>query len=224
MFRTVLIFLLLLSQIQSNSQNFAEFSVDNLPDSLITHEARLKLFIQILETDTVADIGAGKMDYSLHYANLFNQTTFYFEDIDSIYCNWIELQKTIKERNFSNVDTNKISIVIGNENSTTLPTNSCDVVILQSTLHLIAENQKMIHDMQRILKPNGCLLIIEKFTENKNKVHPNCSTPYMTYIEMDKFMADHELIISKDWKIIYEKNNGYSFNYIQRYIECSFKK
>ena len=224
MLRTVLIFILLLSQIDVNSQNFAEFSVTKLPDSLVTEEARLNLFIQLLETDTVADIGAGKMDYSLHYANLYNKTIFYFEDIDSTYCNWVQLQKTIKERNFSNVDTNRISIVIGNENSTTLPTNSCDVVILQSTLHLIAKNQKMINDLQRILKPNGSLLIVEKFTEKKNKAHANCSVPYLTNTEMADFISAQNLVITKDWKITYNTNDGYTFNYMQRYVKCSFKK
>ncbi|MBL4625031.1 MAG: methyltransferase domain-containing protein [Flavobacteriales bacterium] len=224
MHRLFLLFSLIAISLQGYSQDFVEYNVDDLPDSLINDKARLTRFIKLSNSDTVIDVGAGKMDYSLLYANQFNETIFYFEDIDSSVCNEREMLKTIEKRAYVNVIPENITIVIGTETSTTLSSNKFDVVILQATLHLIAESQEMINDLHRILKPNGSLIIIEKFTENKNNPHEGCSIPYLSYEEMENFILSNRLVLTKDWKVIYNESGGYSFNYMSRYIQCYFKK
>lgn len=216
---TLIILLIFSSSIYS--QDFLSIKVDDLPDSLINHESRINCFVQIHPNDTVLDIGAGNMKYSLFYANKYPLNIFYFEDIDSTKCNKEELKKSILEKGYKQVNIENIYVVIGDTNSTTLPTHKFDVIIIQSTIHILADNKNIISDIRRILKPNGRLIIIERITENKNRTHPDCSTPYLTYSELDAFIDNYDFTIKKDWKIIYDKSDGYEFNYISRYLELT---
>ena len=215
---------LLLSTQCVHSQNITSFKQDNLPDSIGDHEARIVRLVTIRPTEVIVDIGAGRMRWSLNYANRHPNNHFYFEDIDSSRCNKIQMDSTIIKNEFFNVNPQNIDLVIGTENSTTLPANTIDVAILQSTLHLIWNNQLMVDDIKRILRPNGRFYIIEKFAENENSGHEPCTIPYMSMDEMNQFIVAQKLYIRKEWQIIYDQGNGYEHdtNYTYRYIECVF--
>lgn len=219
----LLVTLLLFTQ-SIHSQNITSFKKDNLPDSIGDHEARIIRLVNIRSTDVIVDIGAGKMKWSLNYANRYPNNQFYFEDIDSSLCNKTQMDSTIIKNEFFNVNPQNIDLVIGTENSTTLPANTIDVAILQSTLHLIWNNQLMVDDIKRILRPNGRFYIIEKFTETENSVHEECTIPYMSMDEMNQFIVAQKLYIRKEWQIIYDQGTGYEYdtNYTYRYMECVF--
>lgn len=203
------------------AQPFLEL-LDN--DSNETKEERLEFMIDFLKPlnfSTIADIGSGNMEFILKIANEFPKKTIVIEDIDSNACNWPTMMSKIKKFNLDNIDTNKISIHIGEIKSTTLPDHAFDLVVMSGLIHEIDEVDVFFKDIKRILKIGGSLVISDAFYELPPGPHYGCDNRYLTHKEFEDILKEQNLSVFKDWRRIgvQAKNQG---AYTSRIVQCSF--
>ena len=204
-----------------NAQNYLEVT-DN--DSTETNEERLELIIEFmsgLNFDTCADIGSGNLEFILKIANTFYDKTFVLEDIDSGLCNRANMFSQIGKYNLNKVDTNKLSIHIGDTISTQLPDDQFDLVIMSGLIHEINFKDEFFADIKRILKPSGTIIISDAFYEFPPGLHHGCTNRFLTNWEMEQLITHQNLLVLKDWRRIgiKTKSNGL---YVSRIIQCSF--
>ena len=202
------------------AQNFREFKVGEIPDSLRTNSDRLIQFIRDVQANTVADIGSGDLRLILKIANHYHDKTFVFEDIDSSVCNKEAMHKVVMEENLQNIDTNNVSIWIGGMKSTHLPSNHFDLVLVLSTIHDMEYTDDMFEDIRRILKPRGTLILQCPVTEVQSETHKDigCINRVMTHAEFNKLIINKQLKILKDWRFQF----GSDMSYVKRIVMCKY--
>lgn len=154
------------------------------------------LFIELKPHDTVADIGS----YNGYYPSLYSVSTdsivFYLNDIVNEGFIYFDSINTIC-RNLRGTDiTNKFKIVIGNDDSTKLPTNTFNKVILRDALHHFKNPLKMLEEIKRIIKPNGKLLLFESII-NPNIADQNLCKGSMTKDELLKLLLENGFALTK---------------------------
>ena len=221
-FRQIVIVLIVLVSCNNlNAQNYLEIT-DN--DSTETNEERLYLiteFMSGINFDTCADIGSGNLEIILKIVNTFYDKTFVLEDIDSSLCNRANMYRQIENHNLRQVDTNNLSIHIGNTISTQLPDHQFDLVIMSSLIHEINVIDEFFADIRRILKPSGTIIISDAYYEYPPGLHNGCTNRFLTNQEMENIIKHQNLLVLKDWRRIgiTAKNNG---PYTSRIIQCSF--
>ena len=154
------------------------------------------LFIELKPHDTVADIGS----YNGYYPSLYSVSTdsivFYLNDIvnegfayfDSIN----NVCENIRGLNF----TNKFEIIIGNDDSTKLPANTFNKVILRDVLHHFKHTLKMLEEIKRIIKPNGKIFLFESII-NPNITDQNLCKGSMTKDELVRLMLENGFALTK---------------------------
>lgn len=126
-----------------------------------TKEA-LTNFFDLRKNEAVAEIGAGDGLNILDLTLLADSVTFYVQDIDSL---------TLDRKTFDAIcnraaklkkpQTNRYARIIGTPETTDLPDDSLDKVILVMTFHEFELMQEMLSDIYAKLKPSGKLYVLE---------------------------------------------------------------
>ncbi len=131
----------------------------------------------IKDGETVADIGAASgWKTILQILQKNSKNTFYLEDIDTACLNQKNFNKVIKwysALSSAPVD-DTFHFIIGDEKSTHLPKNTFDRVILDLTYHELTYKQKMLADINSILKEKGVLIIAENIALKPGKRRKDC--------------------------------------------------
>lgn len=203
-----------------NAQSYLEIT-DN--DSTETNEERLELMVEFMTTlnfDTVADIGSGNLEFILKIADNFSDKIFVLEDIDSSLCNRTNMLAKISEYKLSKIDTNNLSICIGEIKSTLLPSDQFDLIILSGLIHEINFKDEFFADIKRILKQSGSIIISDAFYEYPPGLHHGCTNRFLTNQEMEQLINQQNLLVLKDWRRIGIKTNSNGL-YVSRVIQCS---
>lgn len=113
-------------------------------------------------TETIAEIGAGDGLNILDLSLLADSSTFYFQDIDSETLSEKRFNKLCAKANkIKSANTNNYFRVIGTTESSELPDNTFDKIILVMTFHEFGSMKEMLSDIHRKLKPFGKLYIME---------------------------------------------------------------
>jgi ubiquinone/menaquinone biosynthesis C-methylase UbiE len=134
-------------------------------------------FFDIKEGEKIADIGSKSMTFIGILSVFSEKATFYCEDIDSSCTTQEQADKVIKyyskikEAPISNI----IIPVIGNEKTTTLPSNFFDKVIIDNSLHEFSDKETMLKDIFRILKKGGKLYDRESLGRKNGEIHIGCN-------------------------------------------------
>ncbi len=105
------------------------------------------------ENMVLCDIGAGTGVFVFPAAEITNNTVYALE-IEAAMIDLLENRK--KERGIKNLEIRKVdSLVLPLEH------DSCDIVIMVTSLHEIEDKDSLFNEIDRILTKNGKLLIIE---------------------------------------------------------------
>ena len=102
---------------------------------------------------TVADVGAGAGRYSSFLAEKVGSS-------GKVYATEIvpDLVDTIKKAVSGN---NNVTVLLGKEDSTELPDQCCDRILLRRVYHHMHHPQPMLKSLLNALKPGGVILIID---------------------------------------------------------------
>lgn len=133
-------------------------------------------FFDIKEGEKIADIGSKSMTFVAILSVFSEKATFYCEDIDSVCTTQEQVDKVVKY--YSRIKgipiSNNIIPVIGNEKTTTLPTDFFDKVIIDNSLHEFSNKEDMLKDIFRILKKGGKLYDRESLGRKNGEIHLGC--------------------------------------------------
>jgi ubiquinone/menaquinone biosynthesis C-methylase UbiE len=155
-------------------------------DQLKKQIAEQVKFYDFHQGETVASIGAQCANWEASFAVLSDSIHFYLEDIDSTSLN--AAQASFAWKYYSQLSGKQISssfnIVIGRDTSTNLPDQFFDKIIIINSFHEFSDQQKMLADILKKLKPNGILNIDEILAKKSGELHIQCHQRIYTENEL----------------------------------------
>ncbi len=135
--------------------------------------------MQINSSDIIADIGAGSGYHVFKMAPLADDGMIYAVDIQSEMLQAIQLKQ-------QKAGIQNITLVKGAEQSTNLPVNSIDKVLMVDVYHEFSHPKEMLQSIHTALKENGKVYLIEYRMEDPN-------VPIKTIHKMAEAQAKKEL-------------------------------
>jgi protein-L-isoaspartate O-methyltransferase len=123
--------------------------------------SRLIKNMNLKPTDDIADIGAGSGYHVFKMASSVTDGTIYAVDLQP------EMLTAIQERKVS-LRQDNIELVLGDEQSTYLPENSIDKILMVDVYHEFSFPVEMIQSMKKALRENGEIYLIEYRLEDPN--------------------------------------------------------
>jgi len=134
----------------------------------------------------VASIGAQCGNWEAAFAATTDSIHFYLEDIDT---------SLFKERQISFIwhyydslrsrpMTCSYKMITGTEESTLLPENSFDKIVIINSFHEFTKKDEMLIDIKTKMKPGGILYIDEAVPKKQGELHVQCKKPMLTGEEM----------------------------------------
>jgi protein-L-isoaspartate O-methyltransferase len=123
--------------------------------------SRLIKNMNLKPTDDIADIGAGSGYHVFKMSSLVNNGTMYAVDLQP------EMLTAINQKKES-LQIENIELILGDEQSTYLPENSVDKILMVDVYHEFSFPVEMIHSMKKALRKNGEIYLIEYRTEDPN--------------------------------------------------------
>jgi SAM-dependent methyltransferase len=119
--------------------------------------------------DIIADVGAGNGYVSGMISCLYDNLSFYIQDIDTSYCNESEVRKVFDHyaRIKGRTDT-KYEIVIGQPHKSCLPERRVNKIIMCSVFHFILDPYRYFLNLKSKLRDGGKLYIVNFYAEDEN--------------------------------------------------------
>lgn len=168
------------------SQNyFGEFSKTEFkcePDDLnfflwlFETKNQLKNFIDLKKGDIVTEIGAGDGINIGVMSMVYDSVTFVAQDINTKVLNDNTYNKIIKKysKYRQAPQTNTFEKVIGTMTSSNLPDNKFDELFIINSFHDFDNQDEMLDDIYKKLKPNGRFILLEGFSfPNDTQICPD---------------------------------------------------
>lgn len=125
-------------------------------------EEQTRLLIKNMEiknSDTIADIGAGSGYHVFKMAPMASEGLIYAVDIQQ------EMLNAIDKKKASN-SVNNIELIKGSDKSVELPKNSVDKILMVDVYHEFSFPYEMLQSIKSALKKNGKLFLIEYRAED----------------------------------------------------------
>lgn len=135
--------------------------------------------MNIQREDVIADIGAGSGYHVFKMAPLADAGKIYAVDIQ------IEMLKAVDQKKRELGLTN-IELILGEEQTTNLPSQSIDKVLMVDVYHEFSYPKEMLKSIHQALKPKGLIYLIEYRKEDEN-------VPIKTIHKMTEAQAVKEL-------------------------------
>jgi SAM-dependent methyltransferase len=153
-------------------------------------------FIQLTSHDTIADIGSYNGYYPLLYSVSTDSIVFYLNDIVNTGFIYFDSIYTLCTKIRGSKITNEFKIVMGENDSTNLPSITFNKIILRDALHHFKSPVSMLTDIKRIIKPNGKLILFESI---KNSQVPNATLckGSMTKDELVKLLGENGFTLTR---------------------------
>lgn len=218
------LFYLILLQLISTCLLAQEYREIEDPDSRASMEEYIQHRIDFLKTlsfERAADLGSGNLELALKIANEFPDRQFYFEDIDPTLCNRDSMFRQIEKFGLKEVDTSRITIVIGDTVNTRLPEKYFDLVLMSGLIHEINDKPAFLNEVKRILKKEGSVVISDACYFEPPGKHKDCSNPFLTVEELDRVVDENNLTVIKEWRIV-DLEDGYGRIFCSRILQCGF--
>ncbi|GIV43655.1 MAG: hypothetical protein KatS3mg035_0778 [Bacteroidia bacterium] len=121
----------------------------------------------------IAEIGAGNLFFSLGNMCFVDSLTFYVQDLNLDCFSEKDIKKGkehfAKLRGLGPLKGN-IFVVKGDTNTSNLPQNTFDKVILRLVYHEFKNPEQNLKDIYEILKPDGILYVAENTEKKRNKM------------------------------------------------------
>jgi predicted methyltransferase len=143
--------LLLFTPVHGQQQGLTEAMVK----SAATEVPRLMELLQLKPGMTVADVGAGFGAWTVTFGKWTGPSgRVYATDIGEKQLAF--LREYTKKEGLTNV-----TVLAGAPNSTNLPANCCDAILIRDAYHHLTQPQDILKSMASALKPGGRLAVID---------------------------------------------------------------
>jgi len=161
--------------------------------------------------DTIASIGAQSCNWEAAYAAVNDSLFFYLEDIDTAWCNpqqaelaW-QYYSALKKQPL----TSGYAVVTGTENTTNLPANSCNKILITNSFHEFTQPAAMLADIAGKLKPGGILFIDEVMARYSGELHVGCKKRLYLETELIDILAKNGFAYKNSVTLaLYKKQPG----------------
>ena len=148
------------------------------------------LSYQLQNKDTLLDIGCSNGVHDLFIAHEYPKLFLVLEDVKKVFKNpkngkkyWAA--KTFrKNKTFSLGGKKRIKFLLGTNDSIPVPDTSYSAILCRKTLHEFINRDKMIKEMERVLKIKGELIIAEAIPKTKGEIDKGCKKPHLTKEEI----------------------------------------
>ena len=169
------------------------------------------IFLNLKPYDTLTDIGAQSGFIDAHYSIIIDNLYFNLLDTDekalnkkNVNNNFKSIHKIYKNHNYYNYN-----ITINTTEKLPLSNNSCSKVLCRKTIHEFTNQDEMIAEIRRILKPDGELFIIETVPTKPNQIDSTCKFKLLSADSIVTLFSNHRFELKK--KKVSEKN---AFNFL----------
>jgi ubiquinone/menaquinone biosynthesis C-methylase UbiE len=182
-------------------KKFKHFFHESMEDLKEKEWRRIKLY-DMEKQDTIASIGAGWGRWEVAWGTLLDSMVFFLEDIDTADLNPEELRFNLDyyEKLSGKPVNSSYQIIIGDEKNTHLPYRFFKKVIVVNAFHEFSEKEKMIRELNRILKTGGKLYLGEFDAFHSGDVHMGCgNTIYMEKEIVEMFERDGFTFLHSEW-------------------------
>lgn len=143
-------------------------------------------FYKFQPGQVVGSIGAQCGHWEAAYAATTDSIQFYLEDIDTAYFN--QRQVAFAWHYYDSLRgslmTSTFTLVTGTEESTLLPKNTFDKIIIINSFHEFSRRDEMLADIKTKLKSGGILYIDETVPKRPGQLHGVCRKPMISSEEM----------------------------------------
>lgn len=146
--------------------------------------------------ETIASIGAGNGVKEVQVSCIVDGINWYLEEIDSArlheFTNVLAYHENIKGTPVNA----KFQLVLGEENSTTLPHGIFDRVLMINVFHEIENRKPILMEIHNLLKPGGELVMMERMGDKPGQMHGDCNHPKLYEPELEAEMLANDFYIA----------------------------
>jgi len=140
----------------------------------------IALKMNLNENDTVCDIAAGWGVSISSLANYLPKNTIYYEeDILKKACKRSQFKAAFKMFH-SKANINNFRFSIGTKNSIPYQSEQFKNVVLFISIHEFEEKEKMLKEVERIMRKDGKLYVLENTYDSIPVTDPNCKFQYLS--------------------------------------------
>ena len=121
--------------------------------SFALETSRLAIALELAEGMTVADVGAGEGNYSAFLADEVGAS-------GKVYSTEVVEELLEKIRN-AVADKPNVTVILGKDDSTELPLQCCDRILLRRVFHHFQHPEPMLRSLYSSLKPGGMIAVVD---------------------------------------------------------------
>jgi SAM-dependent methyltransferase len=160
---------------------------------------------------TIASIGAQCGNWEAALASTTDSIHFYLEDIDTSSFNQRQVGFAwhYYDSLLGRPMTSTYTLVTGNEESTQLPDDLFDKIIIINSFHEFTRPGEMLADIKTKLKPGGILYIDETVPKKPGQLHVSCRKPMLTPEEMISILARNGYMYLDGLGILFRKDKPF---------------
>lgn len=171
----------------------------------------------------VGSIGAQCGHWEASFAASTENVRFYLEDIDTSFFN--QRQVGFAWHYYDSLRgspmTSTYALVTGTEESTGLPENTFDKIIIINSFHEFTRVDEMLADIKTKLKPGGILYIDETVPKRPGQLHGICKKPMLTPEEMISILSKNGYAYIDGLEILFRKGRPFRKIYAFRKLSSS---
>ncbi len=141
--------------------------------------------------ETIASIGAGNGMKEIQISCFVKDITWYLQEIDSARLYQFEEVLAYHENLIGSSISADFNLILGTENSTDLPHEIFDRVLMFNVFHEIESREGIMVEIHQLLKEDGILIIMERMGKREGEIHGDCKYPKLMepdfLYEMDNY-------------------------------------
>ncbi|NID12265.1 class I SAM-dependent methyltransferase [Fibrivirga algicola] len=210
--------LLLLGSPPVEAQKESTFGMSAVIHSKPSFEAGIAFYKSLYgfeKGEKIASVGAGRGLREVVYSMMADSLTLYIQDINQAALDpelVTEYAALVYEKAELPV-TASFHLVKGTVEKTNLPKSTFDKVLLEHSLHEFTQQEKMLLDIRKTMKPGGKLFVWELMAKRPGRKHRYCKKQMITEPELLALTAKTGFTFVKSVRVFSDVRNGrlYSF-------------